>query len=137
LRDVYGQGNEVQLCGTLSGAATVFGRTAAARGSQAAIVFRMNASLTGDALALATFGSGGFNSAESIVVDDAGGIFVAGELGSGGTFGSDFGLMGRWQLETARSSQNVGSLGEAVDVLNGVNRVASATGNSEVIDFRD
>ncbi|HEU0009686.1 MAG TPA: PA14 domain-containing protein, partial [Verrucomicrobiae bacterium] len=137
LRDVYVQGNQVYLCGTLSSGASVFGLAATARGSQAAIAFRLDASLTGNALALATFGSGGINSAESIVVDEAGGIYVAGGLGTGGTFGSDFGLMGRWQVRTARSSEHLTSLAGAVDVLNGINRVASASGTADVIDFRD
>ncbi|HKX62927.1 MAG TPA: PA14 domain-containing protein, partial [Verrucomicrobiae bacterium] len=135
LRDVYVQGNQVYLCGTLGGAANVFGQMATPRGSQAAIVFRLDTSLAGNAQALATFGSGGLNSAESIVVDDAGGIYVAGNLGSGGTFGSDFGLTGQWRVQTARASVNVASLATAVDVLNGINRVGSADTTANVIDF--
>src|SRR6185503_2992687 len=141
LRDVYALGNQVYVCGTLSvgngSSTTVFGLSAAGRGSQAGIAFRLDASLTGNALALATFGSGGLNSAESIVVDEAGGIYIAGGLGSGGTFSSGFGLTGQWRIRTDLSSQHITSLAAAVDLLNGVNRVSSSSGVANTINFEN
>ena len=121
LRDVYYFNNTVYLCGTLSSSATVFGVSATGRGSSAGIVFKLPANLSGNAQDLATFGFNGFNTASSIVVDDAGGIYVSGHLGTGGAFASDFGLTGKWQARQVRSTQPVASLATAADVLNGNN----------------
>lgn len=135
LRDVAYRDNYLYLCGTLAGATTtVFGGTANSRGSQAAIAIKFKANFSASATVV-TFGFTGYDTADSLVVDDSGNVYVGGHLSSGGTFGSDFGLSGQWNVRQVKSSQPITSLATALGVLDGANVQSTWSGLYSTINF--
>ncbi len=95
LKSVYwdGASNRVYVCGNYSGAGATdaFGGTLTARGAQAGVAIVLSPGLNQE-LGITTFGcndSGTQNTANSIVVDESGEVFVAGHLGTG-SFQSDY-----------------------------------------------
>ncbi len=135
LKSVYWDSvsNLLYVCGNYSGAATTdaFGRTLKARGQQAAVVFSLARNLSSE-LGMTTFGcddSFAANSADSVVVDESGDVFVAGHFG-GGNFKSDYlnsGLFNYVQNTTA----SVGNVQNVIDNVASPN----ASGTVSTIDF--
>ena len=85
--------NVLYVCGNYSGASTTdaFGGALTARGGQAAVAIALSPNLSQE-MGSTTFGctaSGTQNTANSIVVDESGDVFVAGHLGAG-NFQSDY-----------------------------------------------
>ena len=85
--------NAIYVCGNYRGGSTAdaLGGTLTPRGQQAAVVIKLSADLSQE-LGITTFGctdGGTVNSANSVVVDESGDVFVGGHLGSG-AFQSDY-----------------------------------------------
>ncbi|MGZ4961100.1 MAG: PA14 domain-containing protein, partial [Limisphaerales bacterium] len=111
----------VYAVGTFTGASTsFFGKSATQRGNQAGVIIKFDASLSSTALGLITYGNDtGYNTANSIVVDDSGDIYVAGHLDTG-TFRSDVFTSGAWTFNRKHAtSVAVSSLPVAAGVLDG------------------
>ena len=93
LNNLFWVGTSVYVCGSVGqGTASVFGQsvTTASRGQQAAVVAKLSADLQ-TTLNVSTFGCDGsnaVNTANSVVVDENGDVFVGGQLGAG-SFHSD------------------------------------------------
>ncbi len=126
----------VYLCGNYS-SGSPFGHAATLRGSQSGLLIKMDASLPGGVQALTTFGgNSGNNSAESVVVDDAGDAYVGGHTASGSfTLDGSISLPGQWRVDVVKSSAGVGDLTTALNVLNGVNASSTNTGFFDIINF--
>lgn len=133
----------VYALGTFTGTnTTFFGKNATQRGSQACVIIKMTSSLT--AQALITYGnaggSPGYNTANSIVVDDSGDLYVGGHLDYG-TFQSDVFNSGSWSYtRQQRTSGSVPDLFTAGDIIS--NNIAStmlSSGNTGIttINFED
>src|SRR5207245_1327695 len=119
-KGIYYWNGSVYLCGNYS-SGSPFGHAATLRGGQSGLLIKMDASLTGGAQALTTFGgSSGNNSAESVVIDDAGDAYVGGHMASGSfTLDGSISLPGQWRVDVVKSSAGVGDLTTALNVLNG------------------
>ena len=115
--------NTLYLCGSFNStiSRTIFGtKTVVARGSQAGIIVKLSKSNLGTVQAALTFGgtsAGAVNTANSIVVDDNGAIYVSGHLAAG-NFVSDVFTSGYFQ-HTYGHANSVTSLSDAISVLNG------------------
>ncbi|MCX6896822.1 MAG: PA14 domain-containing protein [Verrucomicrobia bacterium] len=99
---VYFANDTVYVCGNFSStiARSVMGRTLAARGS----------------LTFGDTGAGSVNTANSIVVDDSGDIYVGGKLGTG-TFVSDVFSSGYFAMTYKHRASGIGNLTDAQTVL--------------------
>jgi hypothetical protein len=88
LQGLYVFNDTLYACGNLSGGGTtLFGKSAPGRGSQAGVIVKFASSLqTANAQSLITYGNTGgasINTADSIVVDDSGDVYVSGHLDTG------------------------------------------------------
>ena len=115
--------NVLYVCGNYKSTVgnTVFGKPAIPRGNQAGIIIKLSASNLGNsALGVLTYGNGdstSFNTANSIVVDDSGDIYVGGHLDTG-TFTSDVVTSGQFGLNYRHQpSGNINSLTDAENFL--------------------
>ena len=123
LQSVYVFNNLLYVCGNYYNnvAVTIFGKSAAPRGNQAGLIAILSANnLTQTASKLMTYGAsaaGSFNTANSIVVDDSGDVYVGGHLGTG-TFTSDVFTSSQFQTLKRFSGSSIPNLGVAEDVLN-------------------
>ena len=136
LQSVRYWSGSLYVLGTFTGGTTTFfGRTATQRGQQGAVVIKMDSSLPATATALLTYGNDtGINSANSIVIDDSGGVYVAGHLGTG-TFRSDVFTSSQWNVTRKTASQTVGDLPTAAAVLNGTIASTPTTSTASTINF--
>lgn len=121
LQSVYYFGGVVYVAGNFNSTAnaTIFGRTAYARGSQAGIIIKLTSGLSATATGLLTFGdsgAGSINTANSLVVDDSGDIYVGGHLGTG-SFASDVFNSGNFNVTYRHRTSGIGSLTDAATVL--------------------
>src|SRR4051794_8568734 len=98
----------------------------------------MDAGLGGSVLALTTFGgNAGQNTAESVVVDDAGDAYVSGHMASG-SFELDgtINLFGKWKVTKVQAqSGGIGNLLQASNLLSGANASSTNVGFYDVINF--
>src|SRR6185436_3175433 len=81
--------------------------------------------------------SGG-NTAESVVVDEAGDAYVSGHMGSGSfSLDGSIDLSGKWKVTKveAKSGTSVGNLLQASNLLSGANASTTNVGNYDVINF--
>ncbi len=122
-QSVYYFNNTLYVCGGFTGSAgtSVFGKTVYPRGYQAGLVITLSKSNLAAALAAVTFGDSGggsVNTANSITVDDNGGIYVGGKLGTG-TFTSDVFTSGEFNYTYSHRTSGISSLEGAIAVLNG------------------
>ena len=121
LQSVYYFSGVVYVCGNFNSGSsqTVWGRTAVSRGSGAGIIIKLTTDLSGTALGLVTFGNGSSpNTANSIVVDDSGDIYVGGHLGTG-SFTSDVFTSGNFSVTYRHRSSGINNLTDAQAVVNG------------------
>lgn len=122
LSSVYFDGANVFVCGGFSGGTrTIYGRTATARGAKAGIIIKVGANLSTSLLGLLTYGnadSSSINTANSIVVDDNGDVYVSGKLGTG-TFASDVFNSGAFNTTYRHRSSGINNLADAQAVVNG------------------
>ncbi|MBW8864294.1 MAG: hypothetical protein JF609_05100, partial [Verrucomicrobia bacterium] len=129
LQSVFWGGSQVEVCGNFSGGTrSVFGWTATVRGSQAGIIIKLSAALSSTALGLLTYGNNGgssINTADSIVVDDNGDIYVSGHLDTG-TFNSDVFNSGAFNVMYRHNTAGINNLSDAQSVVNG-NYTSSAS----------
>jgi hypothetical protein len=130
----------VYVVGTFTGpSASFFGRTATQRGTQGAVIIKMDSSLPSTSQAILTYGNdAGVNTANSIVIDDSGDVYVAGHLDSG-TFRSDVFTSGVWKLDRKRATTvQIGDLPTAAAVLNGTYpSISDATTFPSTVNFSD
>jgi hypothetical protein len=132
----------VYVCGNYTSTAVdtnIFGRTANPRGSQAAIIVRLDPNLpaTNAALSLTTFGgAGGGNTAESVAVDETGDVYVSGSFASG-VFNLDGSIAanGLWRVDVVHSSGGIGDIGTAENVLTGSTATSTNTAFYSTINF--
>ena len=114
--------NTLYLCGNFNSSANAaaFGVTIHPRGSQAGVIFKLSAAnLSGTALAALTYGNtGSANTANSIVVDDNGDIYVGGHLGNG-SFQSDVFNSGNFNVTIRHRGSGINNLNDAKQVLAG------------------
>lgn len=119
-KSVYWDGANVFVCGNLSGSTrTVLGRTATVRGAQSAVVVKLSPDLS-STLGLTTFGCNGGsanNTANTIVVDDNGGVYVGGHMDTG-TFVSDFFTSSLFNVMYNHNPAGINSLPEALALVN-------------------
>jgi|GEM_PF-485214 len=138
LTGVYYANNQLYLCGNYnsSSGGAVFGLSVTNRGSQAALVilYQLGSSNTlGQASKAITYGdtgAGSVNSANSIVVDDNGGIYVGGKLGTG-AFASDLFNSGSFNVTYDHRTSGINSLEDAQSVLNGTATSTSPSTRSD------
>ena len=119
LKSIFFWNGHLYGCGTLNSAAhtLVYGITAHARGNKAGVLVRYKADLSA-AEALITFGGGsGDNTAESLVVDENGDLYVSGHLASGTLTSDAVSEIGKWQVEMYRSTGPIPNLAAADTVM--------------------
>ncbi|MDB6112526.1 MAG: C-type lectin domain protein, partial [Pedosphaera sp.] len=139
LKSVYCSSGSLYVCGqyTSSSDTVVLGSTATHRGSKAGIIIKLDANLPGgaQAQALVTFGNTGgsaINTANSVVVDDSGDVYVGGHLDTG-AFASG-GFAGSFSINTKHSSTSLTSLALA-QAANAYDYFSSSTVNSPAINI--
>ena len=107
LQGLYYWNNTLYACGNLVGGGfSLPGINAPARGSQAGILMKFASSLPSTAQSLITFGNTGgsaANTADSIVVDDSGDVYVSGHLDTG-SFASSVFTPGSWTFNRKYAS---------------------------------
>ncbi len=129
----------VYAVGTFTTGTSFFGLTATTRGYQAGIIIKFDGSLT--ASKLMTYGNdAGYNTANSIVIDDSGDVYVGGHL-DGGAFRSDVFNSGSWSYTRQHpTSGGVSDLATCASIISGA--IASTTNSSgntgiSTINFQD
>lgn len=124
LQSVCCYSNVLYICGNYNSTASlnIFGKTVTPRGNQAGILIKLSAgNLAANALGVLTYGDsdpGSINTANSIVVDDSGDVYVGGHLGTG-KFTSDVFNSTEFSVTYRhRSSPAINNLFDAATVLN-------------------
>ena len=121
-QSVYFDGSTVYVCGNFNSTVsqTFQGRTLVPRGSQAGVVVKFSADLTSivGAMTFGNIGSGSLNTANSIVADDSGDIYVGGRLGNG-TFNSEAFNSGNFNTLYRHRASGINNLQDVQAVLNG------------------
>jgi hypothetical protein len=141
IQALYYRDNALYAAGNLSGStATLFGKNAPSRGAQAGVLVKFSGSLPTTAQAVITYGntdSAANNTADSIVVDDNGDVYVSGHL-DGGSFASSVFTPGKWRIDRKYANVGVGNIATAEDVYFNGNHVASVeTAFADVIHLPD
>ncbi len=111
-RSIYFAGGNVYVCGIYSSPSSsfIFNHTVTPQGSQAGIVIELSGDLSANALGLRTFGSSfGGNFADSVVVDEAGSVYVSGHSGFG-VFSTDASVAssGQWAVQLVKGGTGGG-----------------------------
>ncbi len=138
-KGIFYWNNLIYVCGKYT-SGSPFGHGATPRGPTSGLLIKMNASLVGGALALTTYGgTSGGTTAESVVVDEAGDVYVGGHMGSG-SFELDgtIDLPGKWKVTVVKTDTDIAvdNLEQATNlVLNGNNATGTNTGFFDVINF--